>query len=359
MQQEFPLKKKVTVVLTPQLSAQIQFLHNQCPKGDEWSGLLIYKVEEGDVKQFLDPKDDKAYLELRAEAVFPMDYGTATFTSFEGNEDWIKCFETFPQIDPMNPEPGWYIGKIHSHNTMPVFHSSTDKADIYENAPKLPMFLSLIVNYACEVDCELAVAIEVEETILTRTVYKLKNWATKDNNRTVAKKTTTHKPVWLAKCEVVYEQDEWLIEQAEALKKPVKTITHYPKTDYSKDKKEEKSDPSNRLYMTMLDNFADLVTLGTAPNQAPAVALHNVNVAVEVTEIDDYTKAVKAYFVEDWYDDAFMYNACTASEAIDAILKYLDAAGNNWLGSKLKTAFNELKTEYYKLRTLQGSYMVR
>lgn len=342
-------------MLTAQLAAQIQFLHNQCPKGDEWSGLLIYKVEEGDVNRFLDPKDTTGYLELRAEAVFPMDYGTATFTSFEGNGDWMKCFETFPQIDPIKPEPGWYIGKIHSHNTMPVFHSSVDKADIYENAPKLPMFLSLIVNYACEVDCELAVAIEVEETILTRTVSKLTNWSI-NKQRTVAKKTTVHKPVWLAKCDVVYEQDEWLIDQAEALKPKKPIVYQSPKNNKTDDKK---VDVQPRVYMAMLDNFAELVSLGTVTGRPPTEVLHSVNIAVGVTEIDDYVKAVKAYFVEDWYDEAFMYNACTSSEAIDAILKYLDTVGNNWLGGKLKTALNELKTEYFELRAFQGPYMVR
>lgn len=57
--------------------------------------------------------EDLTDVEIRAEGLFPMDFGDASFTSFEGDENWLKAFAQYPQIDPMNPTPGWYAGKIH------------------------------------------------------------------------------------------------------------------------------------------------------------------------------------------------------------------------------------------------------
>lgn len=333
-------------------------MHNQCPKGDEWSGLLIYKVEEGDIEKFLDPNNKKEYLELRAEAVFPMDYGTATFTSFEGNEDWLKCFATFPDIDPINPTPGWYIGKIHSHNTMPVFHSAVDKTDLYQNAHKLPMFLSLIVNYACEVDCELAVPMEAEETVLTRTILKLKGWG--KQQKKIEKKKSEHKPVYLVKCDVVYEQDVWLIEQAEALKTKNKPTWQ---NNYNSDNKDKNviyhGKTSPRIYRAGLDCISDLITLGHAPGMAPVDAVREVGIALFYTETDQYKKAIKQYFMAHWFDETFLYTEATPGDAIEAALEFIEHHNQLWLYKFFKEALNELKEERFKLWPIQGLAVVR
>ncbi len=350
-------------MLTQELSSQIQFLHNQCPKGDEWSGLLIYNVEEGNVEQFIDPDNDKAYLELRAVAVFPMDYGTATFTSFEGNEDWLKMFEQFPQIDPINPTPGWYIGKIHSHNTMGVFHSGTDKSDLYENAPKLPMFLSLIVNYACEADCELAIAMEAEQTTLTRTVLGFKGFGKK--TKKVEKATAAHKPVFLVKCDVVYEQETWLIEQAEALKTKKKPVwvtptwdSHNKTWNNGANKELITSKVAPAIYRTAIDSLAELITLDTASDMAPGNAIKEVSIALMFSEVDDYKKALKYYFLEHWYDSSFMYSNATFIDSIDAVLEFLEHHRETWAYKYFKDAMNELKKEYFELWAVQRPSVV-
>jgi len=112
--QEIKLEnRKVTVVITPELASQIDFMHRQCPANTEWSGLLIYNIEEGNIEEFSKLENPKAELELRAVGLYPMDFGDATFTSFEGDEKWLKAFSVYPQVDPIKPEPGYYIGKIH------------------------------------------------------------------------------------------------------------------------------------------------------------------------------------------------------------------------------------------------------
>lgn len=102
--------------MSKNLIDQVAFLHRHCRKNTEWSGLLIYEVREGSINDLM--TDKEADMEIWADALFPMDYGDTTFTSFEGNENYLKAFEQYPEIDPFDPKPGWYLGKIHSHHSM-------------------------------------------------------------------------------------------------------------------------------------------------------------------------------------------------------------------------------------------------
>ena len=110
-------KNKANVIITEKLQAQITCLHNQCPQGKEWSGLVVYKITSGVIRHFLNEQDN---LELTCEDLFPMDFGDATFTSFEAGVDYIKFFELYPQVDPTREDKGnsYYYGKVHSHQAM-------------------------------------------------------------------------------------------------------------------------------------------------------------------------------------------------------------------------------------------------
>lgn len=352
---------KAKVVVSRYLMQQIQYLHAHCPRGTEWSGLLIWQLTKGSI-------EDLTNLEIRAEAVFPMDYGDASFTSFEGNEDWMKTFQQFPQIDPITPQAGWYIGKIHSHHTMSTYHSQTDKNDLYENAPKLPMFLSLICNYAGDFDCELAISMEVEKTLLERVTWKLKGWKAKQKK--IEKTTDDNKLVYLIKCEITKEEaqmDEWMIEQCVHLKtKPKATSGYqYPMgTTYGKDdKKENKTIIVVRAFVTnkVRENIVDLISLGEMySNSAIYTSLNRINelVGVAYNERENYKKAIKMYFVDYWYPGAF-YNVQTDEmEVLEAIQQVLQYQQSSWILGVLKETFNELKTEYPKLWEVQESPLV-
>lgn len=312
-----------------------------------------------------------------------MDFGDATFTSFDKPEDWIKCFEQFPQIDPEKAQEGWYLGKIHSHHNMGVFHSGTDKNDLYETAPKLPMFLSLIVNYKCEADCELAIALEVEQKVLTVSKWKFKHWKKFQKESKID--STPMTSTYVLKCEVEYEQEEWLYKQIEALKDRNKgyQVNHSgysfdgyrggyngygtQKDFFSGDSKLPKkqigvSDKYSKLvYTTMLNAIPDLITLGTLENKktAPQHVLREVDTAVQPSNVADYQDALKFYFIEEWWVDNFIEKNIDIEETLDAILDWIGNTQYTWLNRYIKETFNELKNAIGSLREVQGPGVVR
>lgn len=336
--------------------SQIQFMHSQCPKNKEWSGLLIYKVTKGSVH-------DLANLEMRAEAMFPMDYGDATFTSFEGDENWLKCFQQFPQIDPITSQPGWYIGKIHDHPNFDVFHSGTDKNDLYTTAPKFPMFLSLIVNYATEVDCQLAIALAVEQKTISRTKWLMKGWDKRDNKFTQEKKVLN--TTYVLKCDVYYEQDAWMIDQCKYLsekKKP--TPVSYPTyngagyqsyNDWKGITHDVEGEEVSKVRKFVSDKIFSvlpgLITLGHGTELSLKEAIDKTNQGIAVGKKDQYKAAFKLYFADEWYDTYFYNLATDEDEVLEGILKALKPQ-SGWIVTILREAINELKKEHPELRSI-------
>ena len=110
---------------------QIQYLCQQIPKV-EWSGVLFYKVE-GSIK---DPKTMKIIL----EEILPMDKGNASYTEYTFDPSVVEHIMDNDYLEDCK------IGHIHSHNTMSVFFSGTDMAELNDNAPNHNFYTSLIVN---------------------------------------------------------------------------------------------------------------------------------------------------------------------------------------------------------------------
>lgn len=345
MSKEIKSEYKPKVVISTDLAAQINFMHSQCPLNREWSALLIYKVEKGGI-------DDLANLEIRAEGLFPMDFGDATFTSFEGDHSWLECFRIYPQVDPMKPEPGWYIGKLHDHPNFSVFHSGTDKNDLYETAPKFPMFLSLIVNYATETDCELAIAVEMEEELTSKTKYKLKGW--KEAKEKEEKTSKNEKLTYVMKCEVFYEQEQWMIDQCKYLSTKSKPVPNNIRTLVDKDKKKEATKDDTVVIVRKhirdktLDNLADLVSLGESEGVPLRTLLGSVNDAIEVNQRETYKKALKVYFLDYWYHSHFYSVNVDEKEVLNAILDLMKLQ-EGWIVVVIKETINELKTECTEL----------
>lgn len=330
-------------MLTKEVSSQIQFLHSQCKENHEWSGLLVYKVSEGTIEDFVNPDKPEAKLELSTVGIFPMDFGDATFTSFEAGEDWIKCFEQFPQIDPVSAEPGYYLGKIHSHHSMDAFHSGTDNADLMENAEKLPMFLSLIVNYACRPDCKLAFPMEAEETVLTRNVWKLKNWLASE--KVIKKSVTTYKPIFTVDCDVLFEEDSWFVKQTKAVstKKKTPTTVGFDINTLSPTGK----DIPLTVWNTVQEELADLITLGEGSyHMTNVAALNVVNNYLNATDGEKYAKAIQYYFIDNWFDSSFVRFNVKPVDAINAILTYLEKEKYSLVKYQLTNGLNNLKKNY-------------
>ena len=79
-------KEIVPVTIEDELFYKLKYLCKLIPK-EEWSGVLFYEVE-GSIK---DPSSFKVHL----KDVYPMNKGTAGFTSYELDEKLIEYRDTF------------------------------------------------------------------------------------------------------------------------------------------------------------------------------------------------------------------------------------------------------------------------
>lgn len=136
------ITERPNVYITQELLSKIWYL---CYKINEveWSGVLFYKTE-GDLS-------DISNLKFTCTDFYLMDKGTRAYTEYE-SDDSILAFKIKNKYLP----PVYKAGKLHSHNSMKVFHSSTDLEDLYEYSEGEMYYLSLIVNNKGEFDCKIA-----------------------------------------------------------------------------------------------------------------------------------------------------------------------------------------------------------
>ena len=371
MTQEIMSDEKATVIITPQVASQISCLHNQCPKNKEWSGLLIYRITEGSI-------EDRKNLKIQTEAIFPMNFGSETFTEFEGNLDMLSMIEKFPQVDPLSDQRdnSWHIGLIHTHHNMATFFSGTDTTDLHATTLKSKFHLSLIVNYACEPIAKIGVEAKTEKTTVEWFNWELKNFRVK-HKKPRKKDITTTSACYIIDCTVLYQQSEWFIEQTKKIKleaeEKAKVVAYTPgkstsaygnsqsqmgfqygggynsQTVYVKPKKDEHGirgvNPYHytfKVYQQMLGEVDDLLLLGNSTGYTPYKALDKVAEWVVFAEVEDYKKAVKQYFTT-WYYQNFWKGTALApeSEVCYTVLKFLHLYENIWITKHLIIAINE------------------
>ena len=111
---------------------QIQYLCKNISKV-EWSGALFYTTE-GSIQK---PETFKITL----KTILPLDMGSKAYTEYNLDERFMDFIE-----EDFEERSLWKLGHIHSHNTMNVFFSGTDMAELNDNAPAHNFYLSLIVN---------------------------------------------------------------------------------------------------------------------------------------------------------------------------------------------------------------------
>jgi hypothetical protein len=213
---ESSMKEKITLVISKEVQNQINLLHNQIGK-DEWSGILLYKVIEGNISE-------PGTLKLQADYIYPMDIGSSTYTEFDYDEHYIKMHETLPIIQ--DGKRVYKIGTIHTHHGMSTFFSGTDTGELHTNAPKHNFYLSLIVNFEMKPIAKVAVFSEEGEAI-----YKFKGHAL---NETYEVKSPIKGVLLTYGCQIEFDSLEWFDERLEELKakkraKPPVT-TYYPNT---------------------------------------------------------------------------------------------------------------------------------
>jgi hypothetical protein len=111
---------------------QIQYLCKNIPKV-EWSGALFYTTE-GSIEK-------PGTFKITLKTILPLDMGSAAYTEYHLDDRFIDFIE-----EDFEERCTWKLGHIHSHNTMGVFFSGTDMAELNDNAPAHNFYLSLIVN---------------------------------------------------------------------------------------------------------------------------------------------------------------------------------------------------------------------
>jgi hypothetical protein len=139
---------------------QIQYLCKLISKV-EWSGALFYTTE-GSIEK---PETFKITL----KTILPLDMGSQAYTEYNLDDRFMDFIE-----EDFEERCTWKLGHIHSHNSMAVFFSGTDMAELNDNAPAHNFYLSLIVNNAMDFLAKVAFIGEAKKDI-KQVPYTAKN----------------------------------------------------------------------------------------------------------------------------------------------------------------------------------------
>ncbi len=156
--EEYTLPGKGRLILTKDLTDQIDWLHDNAPKGKEWCGILFYRHIEGDIN------DPKSFV-LQAEHLYLMDLGSEAYTDADIDIDAvIEMDEVIPDVRNLKK------GLIHTHHSMSCFFSGTDMSELHDNVGFHNYYLSLIVNYSGEYVAKVAYVAKKTTTVEYRDV---------------------------------------------------------------------------------------------------------------------------------------------------------------------------------------------
>jgi rubrerythrin len=163
---KFELANKPTVIITPKLKAQIDWLHKKVGSR-EWSGELI--TSEINTINHLDEWT------IVCEDIYLTDIGTAGFTGYEVDKggfkaaDIVDLYETYPEL----LEGTKKAHHIHTHHNMDAFFSGTDWSQLHDRGVLSNYFLMLIVNFAGK--CIAKVAFKAKQKSSNKTSLEFAN----------------------------------------------------------------------------------------------------------------------------------------------------------------------------------------
>ena len=139
---------------------QIQYLCKNISEV-EWSGALFYTTE-GSIEK-------PGTFKITLKTILPLDKGSKAYTEYNLDERFLDFIE-----EDFEERCTWKLGHIHSHNSMGVFFSGTDMAELNDNAPAHNFYLSLIVNNAMDFMAKVAFIGEAKKNI-KQVPYTAKN----------------------------------------------------------------------------------------------------------------------------------------------------------------------------------------
>ena len=183
----------IPLVISENVLSQITYLHHFVGT-KEWSGLLIFSETAGSIEEL-------HKLELRAEAVYPMDIGNSTYTEFDYDESIIDVYSQFDMLD--GDKITKRIGTVHTHHSMKTFFSGTDMGELHNNTDKHLYYLSLIVNFETDFKAKIAVLGEEDSTV----IYRGKSLHTQKM-----------KKLYIVDCDILVENDFAFVDRVNLLK---------------------------------------------------------------------------------------------------------------------------------------------
>jgi hypothetical protein len=210
------LKSLIPLTIPIEVLHQIQYLCKNIPKV-EWSGALFYTTE-GSIE-----KPDTFKITLKT--ILPLDMGTQGYTEYNLDSRFMDFIE-----EDFEERSTWKLGHIHSHNTMGVFFSGTDMAELNDNAGAHNYYLSLIVNNYMDFTAKVAFIAEAKKDI-NQVPYTAKNSEGKDYIVDKEDFVVDTKKLFIYNCDIISSKPEIVV--AEDFKKQVAKIME-PKPEVKK-----------------------------------------------------------------------------------------------------------------------------
>ena len=211
---------------------KIKYLCKEIPKV-EWSGILLYEVK-GSIKQ-------PTKMEIILRDIIPMNKGTQAYTEYQFNEKKRDSSgyadRHIDYIEENEHALEWHLGHVHSHNTMGVFFSGTDMAELDDNSASHNFYLSLIVNNFMDFTAKVAFRAEASSEIAMPYIALDENGTkyTIDESKFVVKK----EKLFMYDCDIHHKSEKIKVDDYFAnnvndiiveADKPKQSFTTYPAT---------------------------------------------------------------------------------------------------------------------------------
>src|SRR4030042_382201 len=139
------------VIVPKDVQKIIDYLHYKVGS-TEWSGILFYKLIQGDINKLKD-------LVFKATFIYPMNIGSSAYTEFDYNGEVVNAYDIFEE------GIGQSTGLVHSHHNMTAYFSGTDDSELMDNASNYNYYLSLVVNFAHDYAAKLAIPVKNKSII--------------------------------------------------------------------------------------------------------------------------------------------------------------------------------------------------
>lgn len=164
---------------------------------EEWSGVLFYRIE-GSIT-------DLENFSITVEDLYPMDHGSGVYTEYEFSDTSVIGYQ---MKNKHLLGKDMRQGHVHSHNSMDVFFSGTDKSELHDNSQHYNYYFSLIVNNDYDLCAMLAQRVTYKDAI--ERIVSFKGDDGEPINSEVERIEDIKEVVMLYECDIVGDEPDLL-----------------------------------------------------------------------------------------------------------------------------------------------------